>query len=74
MSEQLGWRTLKQEAPYLARTLPQMPRLIHQALAQPPKADLQPQIDRLIAAQRQQNRWLAIIAVLLALLVSAQFA
>ncbi|PKO90100.1 MAG: ubiquinone biosynthesis regulatory protein kinase UbiB [Betaproteobacteria bacterium HGW-Betaproteobacteria-12] len=78
MSEQVGWRglvrTFKQEAPYLARSLPQMPRLIHQALAQPPKTDLQPQIDRLIAAQRQQNRWLAIIAVLLALLVSAQFA
>ena len=78
MSEQIGWRglirTFKQEAPYLARTLPQLPRLVHQALAQPPKADLQPQIAQLIAAHRQQNRWLAIIALLLALLVGALFA
>ncbi|MCG2575484.1 ubiquinone biosynthesis regulatory protein kinase UbiB [Dechloromonas sp. XY25] len=77
MSEQIGWRgllkTFKQEAPYLARTIPQLPRLVHQALAQPAKADLQPQIEQLIAAQRQQNRWLAIIALLLALLVGALF-
>lgn len=75
MSEQVGWRGLvkafKQEAPYFARTLPQLPRLVHQSLARPPAADLQPQLDRLIAAQRQQNRWLAIIALLLALLVGA---
>ena len=78
MSEQIGWRgllkTFKQEAPYLARSIPQLPRLVHQALAQPAKADLQPQIEQLIAAQRQQNRWLAIIALLLALLVGALFA
>jgi ubiquinone biosynthesis protein len=78
MSEQIGWRGLirsfKQEAPYLARTIPQLPRLVHQALAQPNKADLQPQIDRLIAVQQQQNRWLAIIALLLALLVGALLA
>ena len=78
MSEQIGWRGLirsfKQEAPYLARTIPQLPRLVHQALAQPAKADLQPQIDRLIAAQHQQNRWLAVIALLLALLLGALLA
>ena len=78
MSEQIGWRgllrTFKQEAPYLARSLPQLPRLVHQALAQPTKTDLQPQLERLIAAQTQQNRWLAIIALLLALLVGALLA
>ena len=77
MSEQIGWRgllrTFKQEAPYLTRTLPQLPRLVHQSLAQPTKADLQPQIDQLIAAQRQQNRWLAIIALLLAALVASLY-
>ena len=77
MSEQIGWRgllkTFKHEAPYLARSIPQLPRLVHQVLAQPAKADLQPQIEQLIAAQRQQNRWLAIIALLLALLVGALF-
>ena len=74
MSEQVGWRgllrTLKQEAPYLARTLPQMPRLVHQALTQPAAPDLQPQMERLIAAQQQENRWLIIIAVLLATLLA----
>jgi ubiquinone biosynthesis protein len=77
MSEQIGWRgllkTFKQEAPYLARTIPQLPRLVHQTLANP-HPDLQPQLTALIAAQRQQNRWLAIIALLLALLVGALFA
>jgi ubiquinone biosynthesis protein len=75
MSEQVGWRgllrTFQREAPYLARTLPQLPRLIHQSLAQEPKADLAPQVERLISAQRQQNRWLMIIALLLALLTFA---
>ena len=73
MSEQVGQRGLlrvmKLEAPYLARTLPQLPRLIHQALAREPAADLQPQFERLIAAQRGQNLWLAIIALLLAILI-----
>jgi ubiquinone biosynthesis protein len=77
MSEQIGWRgllrTFKQEAPYLARTLPQLPRLVHQSLAQGPRADLQPQIDRLIAAQHQQNRWLAIIALLLACIAATLY-
>jgi ubiquinone biosynthesis protein len=70
MSEQVGWRgllrTFKQEAPYLARTLPQLPRLVHLALAQPAKADLQPQLEKLIAEQQRKNRWLTIIALLLA--------
>jgi ubiquinone biosynthesis protein len=69
MSEQVGWRgllrTFKQEAPYLARTLPQLPRLVHQALAQPTKADLAPQLERLIAAKTTQNRLLGFMAGLL---------
>jgi ubiquinone biosynthesis protein len=73
MSEQVGWRGLlknfKQEAPYLARSLPQMPRLAHQLLAQPAKADLQPQLERLIAAQQWQTRWLAVVALLLVVLI-----
>jgi ubiquinone biosynthesis protein len=74
MSEQVGWqglwRNFKQEAPYLAKTIPQLPRLVHQMLAQAPKADLQPQLERLIAEKQQQNRWLAIIALLLAVLAA----
>ncbi len=74
MSDQVGWqglwRNFKQEAPYLAKTIPQLPRLVHQMLAQAPKADLQPQLERLIAEKQQQNRWLAIIALLLAVLAA----
>ncbi len=77
MSEQIGWRgllrTFKQEAPYLARTLPQLPRLAHQQLAQPPRVDLQPQLAALIAAQNRQNRWLAVIALMLALLLGSRY-
>ena len=73
MSEQVGQRGLlrafQQEAPYLARTVPQLPRLIHQVLAREPAADLQVQLERLIAAQKQQSRWLAAIALLLAALI-----
>ena len=69
----IGWRGLlrnfEQEAPYLARTLPQLPRLVHQSLVREPAADLQPLFERLIVSQQQQNRWLAIIALLLATVI-----
>lgn len=78
MSEQLGWRALVrgmgQELPQLARSLPQLPRLAHQALSRPATPDLQPQIERLVAVQKRQNLWLALIALLLALLLGLQFA
>ncbi len=77
MSEQLGWRGvmkgMQQEAPQWARTLPQLPRLVHQALARPPKDDLAPQLAQLVAAQQQQNRWLLVIALLLALIAAALY-
>jgi ubiquinone biosynthesis protein len=73
----MGWRGLiknfKQEAPYLARTIPQLPRLVHQSLAQASRPDLQPQILELIATQKFQNRWLAIIALLLAFIAASLF-
>lgn len=76
MSEQLGWRglvrTLKQEAPYFARTLPQLPRLVHQNLARPPAADLQPIVNGLVQEQKRQNRWLMLIVLLLAFLIALQ--
>jgi len=74
MSEQVGWRGFKkgfaQEAPYWARTLPQLPRLVHHALARPGGADLYPQIERLADAQRRQNHWLMTIALLLAIIAA----
>ena len=79
MHEQLGWRaildSLKQEAPNWPHTLPQLPRLVHQALshAQEKSADLSPLIARLDATQRRQNMLLAVIMALLTTLLAMAF-
>jgi len=69
MSEQLGWRGLvknaKREAPFWARTLPQLPRLVHQALASEGSARLAAEIAALRAEQARQRQWLAVMAVAL---------
>ncbi|HQR04471.1 MAG: ubiquinone biosynthesis regulatory protein kinase UbiB [Proteobacteria bacterium] len=71
MSEQVGWRGLikhlRQEAPQWASLLPALPRLTHQALANPFPPQLAAEITALRRAQEAQNRWLAVIAALLAL-------
>ena len=76
MSEQVGWRAfakgLQQEVPHWARTLPQLPRLVHQTLARPPQPALAPLLSDLAASQRRQNRLLALIAALLAGLLIVQ--
>ena len=73
MNEQLGWRAildgLKQEAPNWPHSLPQLPRLVHQALTQEKPADLSPLIARLEAGARRQNFLLTLIAVLLLILL-----
>ena len=76
MSEQLGFlkiaKTLKSELPFILKTAPEMPRLIHSFLEQQTdikkKAPLRAEIDQLIQIQRQQMNWqkrltLSIIAV-----------
>jgi ubiquinone biosynthesis protein len=79
MSEQVGWRsvvkTLKKELPYMAKNLPQMPRLVHQFLTQQTRAEqdapIRQAIDTLIEAQQKQARWqkrLTLAVVLLLLL------
>ncbi len=79
MSEQVGWRsivkTLKKELPYMAKNLPQMPRLAHQFLTQQTHAEqdlpIRQAIDTLIEAQQKQARWqkrLTLAVVLLLLL------
>jgi len=69
MTEQVGWqalvRRLRDEAPFLATMVPQLPRLIHQSLSKP-AAMSSDTLDALAAAQRARNRWLALIAALLA--------
>ena len=65
MSEQIGWRsvvkTIKKELPFILKTAPQMPRLVHQFLSQQTQAEqdapLRFALDDLIKAQRQQARW-----------------
>ena len=56
------------EAPYLIAALPELPRLIHQRLLAPAAASDQALKD-LADAQRARNRWLAIVAALLVLVL-----
>ena len=72
MSERLGWRgalrQLRHEAPYWSAMLPQLPRLLHQALAQQASAEAAGHARALLREQRRQNRLLALITALLALI------
>jgi ubiquinone biosynthesis protein len=75
MSEQVGWRsllrTLRREAPYWSQTLPAIPRLLHQLLAQDRAGELQAALERLTAENRRRNTLLggllAVAAAVLAL-------
>ena len=70
MGEQVGWRglvrTLRQEAPYWAATLPQLPRLLHRLLAEDRVGGLQRAMERLAEQNARRNRLLAALAALLA--------
>jgi len=61
MDEQVGWRALtehlKTEAPRYARLLPELPRLVHQALQRPP-AGPSPELMALLSEQRRTSRLL----------------
>jgi len=78
MHEQMGWRALVQgvrdEAPNWAATLPQLPRLVHKALAEPERQQRIQHEDmtRLLAAQRRHNRLLSFVGVLLIALVGLE--
>ena len=74
MSEQVGWRAfvraLRHEAPYWAATLPQLPRLLHRALAEDRLGGLRIAVERLTAQNARRNRLLAaLLAVALAVLI-----
>ena len=77
MNEQLGWRAMwrgvREESPNWARTLPQLPRLVHRALTREGAAQLEPVLAQLAAAQRRQNFLLAVIAALLAVWLTLAF-
>jgi ubiquinone biosynthesis protein len=61
MHEQIGWRglleRLKNEAPRYVQLLPELPRLLHQALQLRPPSE-QRSIEALLAEQRRTNRLL----------------
>jgi ubiquinone biosynthesis protein len=73
MNEQVGIRgflkQMRDEAPRWARTLPQLPRLVHRVLADDTPRRLEAALDRIEAAQVRQTRMLRAIALILALLV-----
>ncbi|MDO5087976.1 MAG: AarF/UbiB family protein, partial [Comamonadaceae bacterium] len=62
MLEQVGpkrlWRELKEQAPYYARMLPDLPRLLHGYLQQRPGDEWQRELRQLLHEQRQTNRLL----------------
>ncbi|HNC79257.1 MAG TPA: ubiquinone biosynthesis regulatory protein kinase UbiB [Zoogloea sp.] len=70
MNDQIGWRGLlrhvKDEAPAWAAMLPQLPRLVHRALAAPHDELARAEIARLSASNRRLSVLLGIAGVLLA--------
>ncbi len=72
MNEQMGWRALlknlQTEAPKWAALLPQLPRLAHQALNENRLTQLESGLTLMLHQQHARNRWLGLIAGLLAVL------
>ncbi len=75
MNEQVGARAflrqVREEAPLWTKMLPQLPRLVHRALAEDRTARFEAAIERLERTQQRQVRMLFGIAAVLALLVAA---
>ncbi|HEV2430804.1 MAG TPA: ubiquinone biosynthesis regulatory protein kinase UbiB [Burkholderiales bacterium] len=73
MREQVGWRglvrTIRHEAPFWAATLPQLPRLVHRALAEDRLRTVQTLLERLAAQNARRNHLLAALVGVLALAV-----
>jgi ubiquinone biosynthesis protein len=74
MSEQVGWRglivALKREAPYWSTALPELPRLLHQALARLALPQSNDELAQRLREARRRVRMLAAIAALLALIAA----
>ena len=74
MGDQVGWRavlrSVRQEAPYWAAALPQLPRLVHRMLAEDRLAALRAPLERLAEETARRNDLLAaLLAVVTAGLV-----
>ncbi len=82
MSEQMGLlsiaKSIKKELPFILKTAPEMPRLIHQFLNQQTQAEqatpLQASIDALIQVQQKQARWQKRLTLAVMLLLALQLA
>jgi ubiquinone biosynthesis protein len=79
MGEQVGWRgllrTLRREAPYWAQTLPALPRLLHQLLAEDRLGGLRTALEQFALQNRRRNHLLAaLLAVAAAALAIAAVA
>lgn len=81
MSEQIGLlslaKTLKKELPFILKTAPKMPRLIHQFLTQQTQDNAslsQASIDELIDAQHKQSRWQKRLVIAIVILILLQLA
>jgi ubiquinone biosynthesis protein len=76
MAEQVGWRgfveRIKQEAPYWSAILPQLPRLLHQALQRQAQASDPGDLAERLRQQRMQSRLLAVIVLVLAAMLVFQ--
>jgi ubiquinone biosynthesis protein len=75
MAEQVGWRgfleRVKQEAPYWSTILPQLPRLLHQALTRQAQSASSEDLAGLAREAQRRNRLLAAITALLAAVLAA---
>ena len=67
MNEQVGWRgmlrVLRQEAPFWASTLPQLPRLAHRALSRDRLGELGAALERLTQENARRNDLLSALLV-----------
>ena len=64
MNDQVGWRgllsRLRNEAPRYVQLLPELPRLVHQALQPRPNVEAK-LLEAMLCEQRQVHRWLRIL-------------
>ncbi len=69
MSEQVGWsgllKALREEAPYYATLLPQLPRLLHRHLASAPASHSDEALRKQLARQKRRNTQLALFCLVL---------
>jgi ubiquinone biosynthesis protein len=72
MGEQVGWRgfidRIRREAPYWSQILPELPRLLHQALLRQSQSATDEGLAALAREERRRNRLLAAIVLTLAVI------